>query len=247
MASASVIDQTVIPSLHIAPTVADLKHSSNLYNQLPSDEVQPALLPSHSQEVRNISIQHNVQHKFGIHLIHDHFEIPKDRDIIFESPSGCWTKPIPIEDVHTVNVYGHIFKLSTDGKLVAYEYREGSPTNVSEIDPSFFEEIFKFLLEHNLTDILGLQALGYEPILPMIELVLGNVGTVMLNEAQAQYGGIYRTTGWCIGRESESQELQDGEKHPQTTRGNHLVFIHENPPSDIGELKSFLKKAEIIM
>jgi hypothetical protein len=164
----------------------------------------------------------------------------------FESPTGCWTKPIPIEDIDTANIHGHIFKLSTDRKLVAYEYREGRPIDVSKIDPSFFDEVFGYLLKNSLTDTFGLQALSQDPSSPMIELVLGNAGTVMLDEAQAQYGKIYRTTGWCVDRDCKSEGLNDGEKHAETTKGTHRVFVDQVPLSDITELKDFLKKEEIV-
>lgn len=165
----------------------------------------------------------------------------------FERPTGCWTKPIPIEDVDTTNIHGHIFKLSTDGKLVAYEYREGPPTDISEIDPSFFAEVFNYLLEHNLTDTFGLQALHHGRSSPMIELVLGHTGTVMLDETQAQYGKIYRTTGWCVDHECETGNLKDGEKHAQTTKGTHRVFVDGIALSDFAQLRNFLKKEKIIM
>lgn len=130
--------------------------------------------------------------------------------------------------------------------MEAYEYREGPPINVSEVDPSFFEELFGYLFEHNLTDVFGLQAL-HGSFSPIIELVLGNSGTVMLNEGQAQYGKVYRATGWCIDHGRESERLTDGEKHAQTTKGTHRVFVDEIPLSTIGELKEFLKKEEIIL
>ncbi|KAJ5904802.1 uncharacterized protein N7473_001718 [Penicillium subrubescens] len=249
MASASVIKQAVVPGLHVAPTEADLKQSSVLYNQLPSDEAQPPLLHNHSQEIREILLRHNVQDRIGIHLIHGHFQIPSDQVMLghyFENPTGCWTKPVPIEEVDASNIHGHIFKLSRDGELVAYEYREGPPEDLSEINTSFFKDVFTYLLDHNLTDTFGLQALHHGPSSPMIELVLGNSGTVMLDEAQAQYGKVYRTTGWYVGNGSESKGLEDGEKHAQTTKGTHRVFVDEIPLSHIGELKGFLKKEEII-
>lgn len=68
----------------------------------------------------------------------------------FESTTGCRTRPVPIEDVDTSDIHGHVFKLSPDGRLVAYEYREGPPINVGDIDPSFFEDVFRYLLEHSL-------------------------------------------------------------------------------------------------
>lgn len=163
----------------------------------------------------------------------------------FESPTGCWTKPTPIKDLDPANIHGHIFKLSTDGKLAAYEYREGRPINVSQINPSFFDEISGYLVENNLTDIIGLQVLSHGPSSPMIELVLGNTSTVMLDEAQAQYGKSYNTTGWHADPD-EGDELKDGEKHAETTKGTHRVFVDKVPLSNIMDLKDFLKKEEII-
>ncbi|KAJ5628490.1 hypothetical protein N7490_010718 [Penicillium lividum] len=77
--------------------------------------------------------------------------------------------------------------------------------------------------------------------------MLGNAGTVMLDEAQASYGTVYRTTGWNVGHERNSEGLEDGEKHAQTTKGTHRVFVDEIPLSNIRELKEFLKKEGIII
>lgn len=74
----------------------------------------------------------------------------------FENPLGYQIKPIPVKDVDTANIYGHIFKLSIDRKLEAYEYREGPPINISEVDLSFFKELFGYLLDYNLIDVFGL-------------------------------------------------------------------------------------------
>lgn len=81
----------------------------------------------------------------------------------------------------------------------------------------------------------------------MIELVLGHTGTVMLDETQAQYGKIYRTTGWCVDHECETGNLKDGEKHAQTTKGTHRVFVDGIALSDFAQLRNFLKKEKIIM
>ena len=60
-------------------------------------------------------------------------------------------KACPIEEVDTSNIYSHIFKLSKDGELVAYKYPEGLLIDVSEIDVSFFEEVFTYLYDHKQT------------------------------------------------------------------------------------------------
>ena len=67
----------------------------------------------------------------------------------------------------------------------------------------------------------------------------------MLDEAQAQYGKAYRTTGSSVDHKRKSGKLKDGEKHAQTTKGTHRVFVDKI--SDIGKLKGFLKKEEVIM
>ena len=56
---------------------------------------------------------------------------------------------------------------------MAYAYREGAL--------SFFEEVFRYLLENNPTETFELHGLNNDPFLPMIELVLGNTGTVSVS------------------------------------------------------------------
>ncbi|KAF4636179.1 hypothetical protein G7Y89_g1901 [Cudoniella acicularis] len=54
-------------------------------------------------------------------------------------------KPIPIEEVNLVDVYGHIFKLVDGGHFVAYEYVEGKASDLSDISTDFFKDLVEYL------------------------------------------------------------------------------------------------------
>ena len=59
--------------------------------------------------------------------------------------SGYWTKPTPFETVLASSVYEDIYILSSDDRLIAYEYREGrAPKNLADVDKAFFQELFKY-------------------------------------------------------------------------------------------------------
>ena len=79
----------------------------------------------------------------------------------FAQPSGYWTKPTSIQDINPEDIHGHIFMLSPDNRLVAYEYREGPPNDIAGTDPAFFQE----LIEHGaglrrVAVLLGRGAVG---------------------------------------------------------------------------------------
>jgi len=75
--------------------------------------------------------------------------------------SGYWTKPIPCEKVHAKNVHGHVYTISGEGDLLAYEYRNGpTPDNIAQIDSVFFHEFTDFLKSNMLGGVLGLEVGG---------------------------------------------------------------------------------------
>jgi hypothetical protein len=113
----------------------------------------------------------------------------------FENPSGCWTKPTSIQDINSEDIHGHIFMLSPDNRLVAYEYREGPPNDIAGTDPTFFQELIEYLQKNALASVLGLQVLYEGRPKQMVEIVLKDVGTVMLDASEAKYRDLYRVTG----------------------------------------------------
>lgn len=164
----------------------------------------------------------------------------------FENPSGCWTKPTSIQDINPEDIHGHIFMLSPDNRLVAYEYREGPPNDIAGTDPTFFQELIRYLQKNALASVLGLQVLYEGPPKHMVEIVLKDVGTIMLDASEAKYGDLYRVTGWCVDEKDGLVDFKGGESHANTTKGTHQVFIDGKALPDLAALMSLLKGEDII-
>jgi hypothetical protein len=194
-------------------------------------------------------MRYNAQSKFGLHLIHGHLKIQRDMIMLgtsFKNPSGCWTKPTSIQDINPEDIHGHIFMLSPDNRLVAYEYREGPPNDIAGTDPTFFQELIEYLQKNALASVLGLQVLYEEPPKQMVEIVLKDVGTVMLDASEAKYGDLYRVTGWCVDEKDGLVDFKGGESHAKTTKGTHQVFIDGKALPDLAALMLLLKGEDII-
>lgn len=164
----------------------------------------------------------------------------------FAKPSGCWTKPTKIQDINPEDIHGHIFMLSPDNRLVAYEYREGPPDDMTDTDPAFFQELIEYLQKNALASVLGLQVLSEVLSKQLVEIVLKDVGTVMLDASEAKHGDIYRVTGWCVDQEGGLVDFKGQESHAKTTKGTHQVFISGKQLPDLAALKSLLKGEGII-
>ncbi|KAF9767744.1 hypothetical protein IL306_015033 [Fusarium sp. DS 682] len=145
------------------------------YNQLPDDENQPDPAEHQLQELARIFVRYDVQNRFGLHLIHEHFCIPDGAVMLgrsFTRPDGFWTKLTNVDDVSLGNLHGHIFMLSSTGGFVPYEYREGPPLDMTSVNTAFFEELAQYLKGNHLTGLLGLHALRGEAPDDMVEFVL---------------------------------------------------------------------------
>ncbi|KAF9730274.1 hypothetical protein PMIN04_012889 [Paraphaeosphaeria minitans] len=246
----AVLDHQVIPGLHVAPYLSNLSRSSEVYNHLPDDADQPHVAEEHLKNLAGIFLRYNVQTKFGLHLIHGHFKLERDMVMLGKSvqePSGCWTKPTDINEVDLENIHGHIYALTGDGFLVAYEYREGRPADMTDVKPDFFHEVIQYLQSNKLEHLLGLQVLSNEPQEKLAEFVLGaNAGTVMIKETEANYGHIYRVTGWAFDQEDGIISCKGNDVHAATTKGPHKVFQDSKRIHGVRELRVALKEAEII-
>ncbi|QPH16201.1 hypothetical protein C2857_000779 [Epichloe festucae Fl1] len=124
---AAMIQAPVIPGLHTPPTIEDLKFSSAVYNLLPGDADQPAVQDIHLQELAELFKRFNVQDKFGMHLIHGHFQLDQGKVMLgtaLTSLRGCWTRATSIAGIKPADIHGHIFKLTESGEMKAYELSE---------------------------------------------------------------------------------------------------------------------------
>jgi hypothetical protein len=182
--------------------------------------------PVHLQELASLFKRFNVQDKFGMHLIHGHFQLDEGNVMVgtaLTSVRGCWTKPTSITDLEPAEIHGHIFRLTESGEMQAYEYREGPTTNLEGVDPAFFHELVKYLQANDLTNLLGLEVLAKEVPGMMCEFILKDNGTVMLDARDVKKWTSYRFTGFALNG-SGMTELKGNQSHAKTVRETHQVF-----------------------
>jgi len=151
----------------------------------------------HLQILTEIFVKYNVYKRLGIHFIHSYAKVAADNVILghfFTEPLDRWTKPISIEEVNLVVVYGHIFKLVDKDCFIAYKYVEGKANDFSDINTFFFKELVKCLCCNGLDTAIGLQILG-QVAENMVEFDFGDCGTVMLKDQDTYHGNLFRTIG----------------------------------------------------
>jgi len=185
-------------------------------------------------------LKHNVQKKFGYHLIHGHLKIDEGR-IMFGKPmttlQGCYTRPANIAQLDAVNMHGHIFALGKEGQFVAYEYRQGPPPQMNANDNAFLSHARAFLVEKGLKNLIGIQVLNADKGKKLQEFVLSDkYGAVMLDAADTNITATYRVTGWSIQTGHGCvAELKGNESHAPTVRKTHQVFTDGKGLPDLDE------------
>lgn len=142
--------------------------------------------------------------------------------------TGWWTKPTQIEAMALAPFHGHVYTLSLDNGLTAYEYRQGGPPGrISEIDPVFFEDFADYLVEHGLDQVLALEVLDDQarPEHDMLEVVIDGHGTVMMKKEDTHQVVVRRVTAWahCRGEDGASS-LKGNEGHSSPPGGQHVIF-----------------------
>jgi hypothetical protein len=219
------------------------------YNSLvDSEELQLEISSAHLHGLAKIFVKHDVHGRLGVHLIHGHAKVAAGNVMLghtLTEPSGCWTKPVSIEEVDLAAVHGHIFKLVAGDRFVAYEYAEGRVNDLSDISPDFIKELVDYLRSNSLEEAVGLQILGHATG-NKVEFDLGDCGTVMLNDQDARHGEPFRTTGWVFTWEKGVISFKGEESHAATVQGPHKVLINGKLAPDIPALKGMLKQLGII-
>ena len=141
--------------------------------------------------------------------------------------SGYWTKPTPFEAIIPNPVHGHVYILSPDNRLLAYEYREGdAPKGVADINQAFFVELSEYLSSNQLSGLLGLEVLEdtFSPQPQMLEFVLAGQGTVMVKKEEVACVNIYRVTGWSFTQDEAGIVSVKGNETHAGANGNHEIF-----------------------
>jgi len=132
------------------------------YNNLPTvgeAHISAEGLTSVKQRLIDIVTRHGLADKFGIRLIHKHFdmndgEVPVFRDIDVQ---GVCTAIFmgPVRDNNLGPVFGKNFLLDREGAVVPFEYTT-SPCEAPSEYPGFVEEVAHELLMSNAAKHLGL-------------------------------------------------------------------------------------------
>ncbi|KAJ4310439.1 hypothetical protein N0V84_010971 [Fusarium piperis] len=254
MATPLAINIQNTPGLFDAPTTADLRESSATYNELPHIETQSNIPQQHLTALLTILSRYGLEKVFGFHLIHRHDEIGGDMvriEASLKSEPGTWTKPVPIDHANLANIHGSLFMLQRDGRLVAYEYREGQPEPFLSADnPPFFQELAEYILKNDLARLIALEVLDRRHLHhdSWAEYELEGGSTVVLAKPRTNRGNFARATGWT---HNPDKALVDGDPQPgthyeNTTKGTHRVFVSKSSLQDEKGLMDALRAMDIL-
>ncbi|PHH64720.1 hypothetical protein CDD81_3982 [Ophiocordyceps australis] len=221
--------QPQIPGLNSILTDADMEWSRQLYNSLPSDEAQPEV--EHLlQQLAELFIRNNAHKVFGVHLIHGHLEIPEKKVLFGDrtDPRCCWTKPTKVDSLNLDSLHGHTFIL-TDKGFRPYEYHSGQHPELAQVENNFVPELADFLRTNQLSRIIALEVLDTPLPETMMELVLRDHGTIMMEPKHLRSCKPFRQTGWAFVEENgEPRVCKDGKQHHVTGPKGHVIIVE--PP-----------------
>lgn len=200
------------------------------YNELPYDHEQPPISEKTLDDLCQLFRRHHAHHLFGIHLIHRHFQTSDNHVMLGSKMNGnlWWTKPTSISAVDMSSLHGHIYVVSLDRGLFPYEYREGSsPKQVSQVDSTFYQELAEYLIQQQLHNVLGLEVLeNFQGAgKRMLEIVIQDHSTIMMEEEYASSLETLKITGWMISQDTDGiLSLRGNEGHSRPRGGQHVIF-----------------------
>lgn len=165
--------------------------------------------------------------KFGIHLVHGHFNLPIDTILVGTNYDGCrWAKATSLDGIDPNDLHGHIFVVTERG-LRAYECQIGARPDLSGVDVgAFVEEFTSFLKKHELETVVGLELISSHHA-SMSELVLSRARqTIMAADFKNCHDT--RQTGWQFGYENGELRVCGQTFHGKHSKG-HDVFDVNSP------------------
>lgn len=196
------------------------------YNSLPTDDKQPRIPREVLQAAADLFVSYRVAHKYGLHLLHRHEELPEGTVLVGESHSrlrGRWAKPSPTGIVLGREIHGHVFRY-VDHVFRPYEYHDGAPADFTPDDEPFFSAFATFLQERGLENVLGFEVIEQPYEAEMTEIVISQQGTVMLETSILKGCKPYRQTGWKFEAESGKPRVcKDGTQHHGTGPKGHIT------------------------
>ncbi|KAJ9130463.1 hypothetical protein NKR23_g12191 [Pleurostoma richardsiae] len=252
--AAADISTMSIAGLHHSPTSHDLATSLTVYNSLPHPEEQPGVSDDWLKSLGELFVRHGVQDMFGIHLLHGHFTAPQGT-VLFGTQfqvsgrsQACWTKPVPVADLATELIHGHVFRLQPDGSFIPYEFHAGdADSKAANTGPAFFQELADFLRCNGLADLIALQVLDSSRDKTNMELQVGPQGTVMMDEKDLiGFSPPRITTGWSFKVGDDGVISCKGNDVYSAKKNTHQVFQDSKPLPTVEALKEALREEGII-
>ncbi|KID81136.1 hypothetical protein MGU_11477 [Metarhizium guizhouense ARSEF 977] len=225
-----------IPGLNRGLKEADMEQSRQLYNSLPSDEAQPDV-EDLLQQLAEIFVRNNAHKVFGVHLVHGHLQLPENNILFGEetTPRCRWTKPTATNSLQLDRLQGHTFIL-TDNGFHPYQYQSGQYPDMGQVGDTFLSELADFLNANALSRVIALELLDSPLPEAMMELVLGDHGTMMIEPSRLLGCTPFRRTGWAFSeQDGKPRVCQDGKQFHGTTPKGHVIAT---TPRDIIETSS---------
>ena len=214
--------------------------SAQEFNNLPHlhDQVKFPHDPAIVAALGDVFYRHNVHDRFGLHLLHRHYVLPKNC-VALKSDVDSEISLTKIESISNIDVNAHrgvLYRLDDAGRFQEYEYEQGEQI---DIPGEFLEELSAVIRKFKLENVLALDVGGgISPSITRFEYDFGTTATVtvQLNRKPTEPGD--RQTGMAF-------SLEDGEPHTygpdiyaKNIKGKHTVFYnHDHPIVDEGNFK----------
>lgn len=119
-------------------------------------------LEKHLECLRQLIERSNAQDLFGVLLLHKHFKLQYGYHLAgnFGDVYGLryyWTRTVADKTSDSTKLCGRKFMFIPGRGLRPYEFHQGILPNLHQVDPSFYSEFNNYLVEQNLTSIMGLE------------------------------------------------------------------------------------------
>lgn len=196
---------SIIPSSLIETSLI----SSNDFNKIFDIHDQGQLEPDTLKAIGAIFQAHDVTDKFGLQLLHRHYQIPEDSIAVTTQIGGsiAVTKITPVGNVDTTAIRGQLYFLNDNGNFQAYEYEYGPAISFPS---AFLVDLAAFIKQYGLQSKVALIS-DAPPSNPSYEVFLGSNATATV-AGDVWKGGQndMETIGWKFTKKAtpDSSEIE---------------------------------------
>ncbi|KAI8404346.1 hypothetical protein FOFC_15841 [Fusarium oxysporum] len=179
------------------------------HNNLPMDDVllqaeEEEVLGKHLPHLKQLFMRYNVENLFAVYILHRHFEVSKGfnlvgRIIIHNECHYYWTRTVANDTLNSGKVCGRKFIFDKQQGWLPCEFHEGSAPDLSKVDPDFFCDFTKYLVDNDLTSTFGLEYIVPELLIfDMLEIILPNCALLLVQMASLRlnYTTVRTTFNW---------------------------------------------------